>query len=89
MGEAGYLTKELFEDFIEKWKEEEIKGRIFEKHYWNECQKQYVIGLELLRNGQDPFVACEAMIIEAGRIAREKTEEEWLEKQRQKQTTKK
>jgi hypothetical protein len=90
MAKEGYLTKELFQEFIEKMKEEEKKGWIFEKHYWNECQKQYELSTELLRSGhQLNFSECEAMIIKAGQIAREKTEEEWLEKQQQKQTTKK
>jgi hypothetical protein len=90
MGEAGYFTKELFEKTVQKMIEEEPKAYLFEYHYWNEWRKQYEIALELFRNGHDlGFAECEAMIIKAGQIAREKTEEEWLEKQRQKQTTKK
>lgn len=84
MVEELHLTKESITKLMEKMKEDEKKSWIFEKHYWNECQKQYVIGLELLRNGQDPFIESEAMIIKAGQIAQEKMEVEWLEKQQQK-----
>lgn len=90
MGKEGYLTKELIQQTTERMIEEEKKSWIFRAYYWDEVQKQYIIGCKMLESGEE-ISADKAMhmVIEAGQIAHRRTEEEWLEKQQQKQKTKK
>jgi hypothetical protein len=81
----GYLTKELVQEFTKKMIEEEPKAYLFEYHYWNEIQKQYVIACELFDAGEEvSFSKLCDMTVEAGQIAREKTEEEWSRRKEEK-----